>query len=116
MTITFTRGADTFSPWDRLGFDAKQESRTTVRRHLDGSYGYTIAEDGPRAGTMRLLFLSADAAEAARVLLAQPGLWVITDDLAAVSMTIVRSRDLEQVQRDNRRQWHLDVGFTEVLS
>jgi hypothetical protein len=116
MTITFTRGAEEFSPWDRIGFEAEQDAGTLLHKNLNGPPGYTLAADGPRTGTWALFFESAAEAEAARLLLVEPGAWVVVDDVAGVSMTIVRYGLMSQVQQDARLRWMLNVGFAEVLS
>lgn len=114
MTITFTRGADSFSPWDRIGFESRQDAATVSHKHLDGSVGYDLAPDLPQEGTLKLLFLSAAEVEAARLLLIHPGPWVVADDTDGVSMTIVRKGPLGKVQQDARLRWMLELGWAEV--
>lgn len=117
MTFTLTSGADTITPWDRIGFSATTD--TTGRSHTlaDGDVDVTLGTDTPRSGSVTLLFVGDTAAadcEAARQLLAQPRMWAATDTYAALSFNLVREGVMRVSQSATRATWTLELGYREV--
>lgn len=116
MTAVLTRGANTITAKARIGYEAEQESRTVAHGVLNGPTSYSLRPDGPRTGDLELLFWNAADAEAARVLLAQPGTWDLADDVTEIEMNFVRYGRLRIIQQANRARWILRVGFIEVVA
>jgi hypothetical protein len=111
----------TVTPHLVLGYSARQRVRS-IKHFVVGrpDPDVTLRPAATRQGTLRLLFLAASDADAAREAFALPGVWTLADsDVSEIEMSFVVDPESElQIVLDpsTRLRWTLDVTFCEVLS
>lgn len=117
-TITAQDGTtDAFSPLAMTTWAPSAESANTIHNLIDGSIAVTMVGDRLRSGTLALIFADDNQAETARLLLARPTSFTLTDTTRpVVNMTFVRQGQITPAIHDQAREvWEFTVGFQEVI-
>lgn len=115
VTITHTTLGHVLQPLDVLGYRTSQSAGNIEHDRVDGGLSYTLRPDGPRSGSLRLLFWTATTAADARDKFALPGVWALVDTVNPTeNISFIRFGNLGAEQQDARRRWVLDVGFRQV--
>lgn len=118
MTTTITRTSDsaTTVPTLVLGYATTREGRNVIHDLIGGDIAVTLVPPRPRAGTLRLFYLTEAEAYAALQLHAEATTFsLVTDDLVHIDMTYVLAGNVGvQLDDETRVQWVTEVDYQEV--
>ncbi|QMU97977.1 hypothetical protein FVO59_12775 [Microbacterium esteraromaticum] len=96
------------------GWQSDDEPQSRIHIVLGREYpDITLRPAQARTGTLRLLFVSAEAAEIARVFHRAPAVFTATSDLPWVPAAYVPTGTIRTMQQAGAR-WVLEVPFQEV--
>ena len=106
----------TTSPALVLGYETEQESQNIVHDIIGGGIAITLVRPRPRAGRLRLFYLTEATANAARLLHARETTFTFTDtDLPTIAMTYALNGSISPALEDaGRKRWIVEVGYQEV--
>lgn len=112
MAITITDGTNTIDVMEVTGYEATSQTKNVY--HTPGAV--SLAGEGPRAGTLPLVFPTLTDAAAAWEVLAAPEVFTFTyHDLTALTMTFVRDGEMTlRIDPQQRARWRIDLGYREV--
>lgn len=120
MTSTIAHSGGLISPEVVDGYEATREVRTIVHPILGRSDpDITFRPAGLRAGTLKLVFGTGAAAEAAEAVLVVPQVFALSDSsVPEVSMSFVVGPEGQATTRaldaPTRKVWVVEVPFQEV--
>lgn len=116
---TISSGGTTITPDLVLGWDAGREARTVVHEVLDGPPAATLRAASPRAGVLRLFFLTPEAAHACASAHAAPAVWLLDDpDVPGGTLRYVVAGGQVRVVSEppDHRRWVVEVPYQEVAA
>jgi hypothetical protein len=120
MPTTITRSTDGTLIVPALVLNAWQSDdapQTIIHPILGLEYpDVTLRPAAARTGTMRLLFLDAAAADAARQFHRAPATFTTVSSLAWVPTKYVPNGPIRAVQQDGEARWVLEVPYQELAS
>lgn len=112
MSGTISNGVDSFTTLEITDYSAV--SKTENVYHLPGQV--SIQGEGPRSGSLPLVFASLSDALAAWAILAGPTSFTFAyPDLPSLDMTFVRDGEMRlRIHPQLRNRWLIDLGYREV--
>lgn len=118
MSSTVSDGTTTVVPWIVNGYQASQSGQSIVHQVLGASApDVTVQPVGLRTGTLNLVFVGWDAAEACRAMCvnASGPLSFADGDVSAAAMSFVVASGGVQTHLDTASgMWMVDVAFQEI--
>lgn len=118
MTSTIIRTSDSAvtTPDLVLGYETQRESRNVVHDLIGGDIAVTLVQASPRAGELRLFYISESDAWTAYELHAPADTFTLSDtDIADIGMLYVLNGQLQIGLDDTTRaQWVVTVGYQEI--
>lgn len=112
MAIEISDGVTTIDVLEVVGYEASSETRNVYHSPA----AVSVHGEGPRGGTLPLVFASLADAAAAWDVLAAPAVFTFSyHDLTALEMTFVRDGDMTlRIDPQQRARWRIDLGYREV--
>lgn len=115
--ITVNDGTlDTTSPTLVLGYQANRESQNIIHDIIGGGIAVTLIRPRPRAGTLRLFYLTEEDAFESLGYHSRETTFSLSDtERPSYAMTYVLDGNLDiELDPEGRRRWVLSVDFQEV--
>lgn len=117
MTTKITHSLGEIRPTLVDGWVTTQESRNIVHNVIGSVFPrVTMKPAGTREGTLRMFFLTAGEAEAARSVMVRDEVFTCNVDEFTLSPFnfVVSGNVVSALEDDLRRYWFVEVDFTEV--